>query len=155
MRQGLSRCSFSEAVPVPLVFVAVSVKDADSDSRMAQSRRGFLQGYTAQAVATANQIVITAEVICGGNERNTLEPLVEKAHDELELAGVSESVEAALADAGFWNTEQIQRLTERGIRALVKPEAGHRKTPGKTRRLKPHYIRMREQLVLHGADLVL
>jgi transposase len=125
---------------------AGTVNVTDPDSRVVQSRRGFLQGYTAQAVATTDQIVITADVICGGNERNTLEPLVEKAHDELELAGVTDGVKAALADAGFWNTEQIERLTERGIRALVKPDAGHRKTPGKTRQLKPHYIQMREQL---------
>jgi hypothetical protein len=97
-----------------------------------QSRRGFLQGYTAQAVATKDQIVITADVITGGNERITLEPLIEKAHQELEQAGVTDRVEVTLADAGFWNTEQIERLTRRGIRALVKPDAGiarHRAKP--------------------------
>jgi hypothetical protein len=125
---------------------AGTVNLTDPDSRVVQSRRGFLQGYTAQAVATREQIVICADVIAGGNERITLEPLIDKAHEELEQAGVIGNVETALADAGFWNTEQIERLTERGIRALVKPDAGHRKTPGKTRRVKPHYIQMREQL---------
>jgi hypothetical protein len=99
---------------------AGTVNVTDPDSRVVQSRRGFLQGYTAQAVVTADQIVITADVICGGNDRNTLEPLVAKAHEELEQAGVTDSVEAALADAGFWDTEQIERLAERGIRLLVK-----------------------------------
>jgi transposase len=125
---------------------AGTVNITDPDSRVVQSRRGFLQGYTAQAVATADQIVITADVIAGGNERITLEPLIDKAHQELEEAGVTGSVGVALADAGFWNTEQIERLTARGIRPLVKPDAGHRKTPGKTRRLRPHYSQMREQL---------
>jgi Transposase DDE domain len=43
-------------------------------------------------------------------------------------------------------TQQIERLTERGVRPLVKPDAGQRKTPGKTRQRKPHYQQMREQL---------
>lgn len=123
-----------------------TINTTDPDSRMVQSRRGFVQGYTAQAVATEDQIVITADVITGGNERNTLEPLIDKAHEELEQAGVSSRVEVALADAGFWNTEQINRLTDRGVRPLVKPDAGHRKAPGKTRRVRPHYREMREQL---------
>jgi transposase len=125
---------------------AGTVNLTDPDSRVVQSRRGFLQGYTAQAVATREQIVICADVIAGGNERVTLEPLIDKAHVELEQAGVTGNVETALADAGFWNTEQIERLADRGIRPLVKPDAGHRKTPGKTRRVKPHYLQMREQL---------
>jgi hypothetical protein len=111
-----------------------------------QSRRGFTQGYTAQAVATREQIVITADVIMGGNERQTLEPLIGQAHQELEQAGVTDPVGSALADAGFWNTDQIARLTDRGIRTLVSPDAGNRKTPGLTRQRRKHYLEMREQL---------
>jgi putative transposase len=63
---------------------AGTVNVSDPDSRVVQSRRGFLQVYTAQAVATPDQIAITADVIAGGNERITLEPLIDKAHHELE-----------------------------------------------------------------------
>lgn len=125
---------------------AGTVNLTDPDSRVVQSRRGFLQGYTAQAVATREQVVICADVIAGGNERITLEPLIDQSHNELERAGVSDRVEVALADAGFWNTEQIERLGAGGIRLLVKPDAGHRKSPGKTRQRKSHYVEMREQL---------
>ena len=51
-----------------------------------------------------------------------------------------------MADAGFWNTDQIARLTDRGIRTLVSPDAGNRKTPGLTRQRRKHYLEMREQL---------
>jgi hypothetical protein len=60
------------------------VNVTDRDSRVVQSRRGFLQGYTAQAVATADQIVITAE------ESHEVAPLAkrsdsrESASDRLE-----------------------------------------------------------------------
>jgi hypothetical protein len=125
---------------------AGTVNLTDPDSRIVQSRRGFMQGYTAQAVATKQQIVITADVIAGGNQRQTLEPLLDKAHQELAQAGVTDTVGSAVADAGFWNTDQIARLTDRGIRTLVSPDAGNRKTPGLTRQRRKHYLEMREQL---------
>jgi transposase len=130
----------------PPELPAGTVNLTDPDSRIVQSRRGFMQGYTAQAVATREQVVITADVIMGGNERQTLEPLIGQAHQELEQAGVADPVGSALADAGYWNTDQIARLTDRGIRTLVSPDAGNRKTPGLTRQRRKHYLEMREQL---------
>jgi hypothetical protein len=111
-----------------------------------QSQHGFIQGYTAQAVTTKDQIVINAEVICGGNERMSLERLVEGAERELEQADVSDSVEVALADAGFWSTDQITRLTGRGIKTLVDPDSAGRKAPAPNRQRRAHYVQMREQL---------
>ena len=118
----------------------------DPDSKIVQSRRGFIQGYTAQAVAIKDQVIVSADVICGGNERLTLEPLIDRAEHELAAAGASDSIELALADAGFWNTEQIARLTDRGLRTLVNPDSPGRKTPGQWRQRKPHYVEMRELL---------
>lgn len=118
----------------------------DPDSRVVPTRRGFMQGYTAQAVTTTDQIVVTADVICGGNERRTLQGLVEASEGELRRAGVSDPVTATVADAGFWNTEQIEALKARGIHTLVSPDNRRRKTPGQYRQKKDHYVRMREEL---------
>ena len=131
---------------VPPERPAGKINLTDPDSRVVPTRKGFMQGYTAQAVTTADQIVICADVICGGNERRTLGPLVSDAEDELDHAGVRDPVTIALADAGFWNTEQIQTLTARGIRTLVSPDNRRRTTPGQYRQRKDHYIQMREQL---------
>ena len=125
---------------------AGQINVTDPDSRIVQSRHGFIQGYTAQAVTTKDQIVISADVICGGNERMSLERLVDSTEHELERAGVSDSVEVALADAGFWNTDQIARLTARGIKTLVNPDSAGRKSPAANRQRRPHYVEMREQL---------
>ena len=38
------------------------INTTDPDSRMVKGQRGFLQGYNAQAAATAEQIVIAAEI---------------------------------------------------------------------------------------------
>ncbi len=118
----------------------------DPDSRVVPTRRGFMQGYTAQAVTTEDQIVVGAEVIIGGNERRTLQPLVDATEHELRAAGVSDPVTVTLADAGFWNNDQIRSLTDRGIRTLVAPDNRRRKTPGKTRVNQQQYVQMREEL---------
>ena len=130
----------------PPELPAGTVNLTDPDSRIVQSRRGFMQGYTAQAVATKEQIVITADVICGGNERQTLEPLIDRHDQELEQAGVTDTVGSAFADAGFWNTDQIARLTERGIKTLVSPDSAGTEVTRETRQRRKHYLEMREQL---------
>jgi transposase len=117
----------------------------DPDSRPVKTARGFLQGYTGQAVVTTEQIIIAAEVITGGNERHRLEPMITAACHELQAAGVDEQPEMVLADAGFWNSPHIAQLAERGIRSLVKPDADSRKKPTKIRS-GPLYAQMREQL---------
>ena len=92
-------------------------------------------------------------MISGGNERNRLEPMVDQALHELAAAGVDERPEVVLADAGFFNLGQIDRLRRRGLRPLVSPDASGRSQPALTRR-KPAYQQMREQLVSDdGRDL--
>jgi transposase len=117
----------------------------DPDSRSVKTATGFLRGYTAQAVATPEQIVIAADVICGGNERHRLAPMITQACDELQRAGINDAPEVALADAGYWNSPHIQQLAERGIRALVRPDADTRKAPTRIRS-GPLYGQMRELL---------
>jgi transposase len=117
----------------------------DPDSRPVKTPRGFIQGYTAQAVATEDQIVVAAEVITGGNERGRLRPMTEAAEAELQSAGVEGKPGVALADAGYWNGDQIAALEAKGIEVLVPPDADTRKAPSKIRR-GGRYERMRERL---------
>jgi transposase len=117
----------------------------DPDSRSVKTATGFLQGYTAQAVATPEQIVIAADVICGGNERHRLAPMITRATDELARAGITDQPEVALADAGYWNSPHISQLAEQGIRSLVRPDADTRKAPTRIRS-GPLYEQMRELL---------
>ncbi len=117
----------------------------DPDSRSVKTATGFLQGYTAQAVATEEQIVIAADVICGGNERHRLEPMISAACEELTRAGIGETPEIALADAGYWNSPHIEQLADRGIRSLVRPDADSRRKPTRIRS-GPLYEQMRELL---------
>jgi len=117
----------------------------DPDSRPVKTRHGFIQGYTAQAAATEDQVIVAAEVITGANERNRLEPMAKAAERELAKAGVTDKPELCLADAGYYNGPQIEALEAEGIRVLCPPDADRRKAPSKMR-LGPHFEAMRERL---------
>ena len=59
----------------------------DPDSRPVKTARGFIQGYTAQAVTTEEQVIVAADVITGGNERHRLGPMARRPQRELEGGG--------------------------------------------------------------------
>jgi hypothetical protein len=126
----------------------------DPGSRSVRTPRGFIQGYNAQAVATAEQIIVAAEVIVGGTDQGLLEPMI-RAATELEGAGIEIDIDVALADAGYWKSEQIQSLWADGIQALVPPD-GQVDSPGKgdCRRRGGIYDYMRGLLAAdHGKTL--
>src|SRR4051794_30584749 len=98
----------------------------DLDSRNVKTSRGWVQGYNAQLVTTADQIVIAAEVNVDSPDFGHLEPMIRAARDELERAGVEESPEVVLADAGYWHQVQMERLVADGMAVLVPPDAKKR-----------------------------
>ena len=110
-----------------------------------KTARGFIQGYTAQAVTGEGQVIVAAEVISGGNERHRLGPMAEAAERELAAAGVEQRPALALADAGYWNGAQIAALEAKGVTVLVPPDADTRRAPTKIRS-GPQYEWMRERL---------
>jgi len=86
-----------------------------------------VQGYNAQAVTNARQIVVAAEVNADSPDFGHLEPMVSAARRELEAAGLTDPPEVVLADAGYWHHDQMDAIVSRGIQVLVPPDAGKRK----------------------------
>jgi hypothetical protein len=126
----------------------------DPDSRPVKTPRGFIQGYNAQAVTTTEQIIIAADVTIGSPDQGLLEPMVRAAVDELAAAGVHEQIEVALADAGYWASEQIQNLVCDGIQVLVPPDGHARGDTPNPKRRGGMYDHMRRVLGTdHGAEL--
>ena len=105
---------------------AGKINVTDLDSRDVKTSRGWVQGYNAQVVSTAEQIVIAAEVNVDSPDFGHLEPMVAAARAELERAGVEESPEVVLADAGYWHEVQMERLVADGMAVLVAPDAKKR-----------------------------
>ena len=95
---------------------------------MVKGLRGFLQGYNAQAVTNEHQVVLAAEIETVGADFGHLEPMLDAAQRELGAAGVKDTPEVLLADAGYWHGEQMQRIVDRGIQVLIPPDTSRRRT---------------------------
>jgi transposase len=108
--------------PPKAVPASTRVNITDPDSLPVKTMKGFIQGYNAQAAATANQIIVAAEIIGNGVDWGLLEPAIDAARGELAAAGVTEQIDVVLADTGYWASEQIENLAADGIRALVPPD---------------------------------
>jgi hypothetical protein len=103
------------------------VNTTDPDSKLLKARRGFVQGYNAQAVVNEHQIVIAAEITHVAADFGQLEPMINAARRELQAAGISEEPQVALADAGYWHQEQMEQVVSDGIVVLVRPDGDQRK----------------------------
>jgi hypothetical protein len=99
----------------------------DPDSRNVKTSRGWVQGYNAQAVVTAEQIVIAADVTVDSPDFGHFEPMVTAAERELARVGITATPEVALADAGYWHQVQMEAIVDRGMQVLIPPDAGKRK----------------------------
>jgi transposase len=125
----------------------------DPDSKNMKAYRGYVQGYNAQAVTTRAQIIVAAKIAPDGLDFAQLDPMVSATEKELEGAGVTESPEVVLADAGYWSNDHIDRLRERGITPLVAADADRSKGPRKTRLGGPYDFMRRALATESGGDL--
>src|SRR3954453_18677764 len=110
----------------PPAAPAGKINLTDLDSRNVKTSRGWVQGYNAQVVTTAEQIVIAAEVNVDSPDFGHLEPMVAAALTELERAGVEALPEVVLADAGYWHQALMERLVSDAMAVLVPPDAKKR-----------------------------
>ena len=104
------------------------VNVTDPDSRVVKGLRGWMQGYNGQAVVNEHQVILAAEVETVGADFGHLEPMLDAAQRELAAAGVTDTPEVLLADAGYWHGEQMQRIVDRGIQVLIPPDTSRRRT---------------------------
>jgi hypothetical protein len=100
---------------------------SDPDSKLVHGMRGWVQGYNAQAVCNEQHLILAAEVMTASADFGHLEPMLNAARDELAGAGVSESPEVVVADAGYWHLEQMNRITGTGVPVLIPPDSTRRK----------------------------
>lgn len=90
----------------------------DPHSRIiATGSKGVLQGYNAQAAATADQIVVAAEVHATTNDQPHFLPLATAASANLVAAGHDQGIGAFLADAGYWTAANA--TTDVGAQVLI------------------------------------
>ena len=106
---------------------AGKVNVSDPDSGLVKARSGFIQGYSAQAVVNEGQVVLAAELQGSGNDFGQLAPVLNAAEAELAKAGVTDSPDVVLADAGYWHQDQMEAIVARGTKVLIPPDSSNRK----------------------------
>jgi transposase len=121
--------------PDPDGLAKRAINTTDPDSRkIIRTGKTAVQGYNAQAVATAGQIILAADITQQSNDSGQLEPMIRTALAELERAGVEERPATVLADGGYWNTGQITALGHAGLQVIVPTKSA---TRTKARTLSP------------------
>jgi transposase len=97
----------------------------DPDSRLMNTKDGFVQGFNAQAVATMDQFVIAAEVSNQAFDAPLYEDVIGTAKTNLKRAGEKRRLRRVVADAGYWSEHNTQL---RGVDSLI--------APGRARKLR-------------------
>jgi transposase len=106
---------------------------SDPDSRVMRSKGlPHRQAYNVQTAVTEQQIILAAEISLTAADFGHLEPMLDRALAHLRRHEIAEQPEAVVGDAGYWHTQQIQAIADRGIEVLVPPDGAARdgKRPG-------------------------
>jgi transposase len=90
----------------------------DPDSRLMNTKDGFVQGFNAQAVATMDQFVIAAEVSNQAFDAPLYEEVIGTAKTNLKRAGEKRRLRRVVADAGYWSEHNTQL---RGVDSFIAP----------------------------------
>ena len=92
----------------------------DPDSRILQTRDGFIQGYNARvAVDAEHQVIVSQHVVTTGADYGGLVPLVDAAH-----AALGRKPREVSGDSGFATEENLAAMEERRITAYLPPARG-------------------------------
>ncbi len=97
----------------------------DPESRLMNTKDGFVQGFNAQAVATVDQLVIAAEVSNQAFDAPLYESVIGAAKTNLKQAGERRRIRRVLADAGYWSEHNLNLA---GVESFI--------APGRARKLR-------------------
>lgn len=87
----------------------------DPESRIMKTRRGYVQGYNAQALVNERQIILAADVTQEENDQHQAQPMLQQARANLVEVKVVAAIGALLLDAGYCNEEFFRSETEEGV----------------------------------------
>src|SRR5271167_1513376 len=106
----------------------ISLTDPDARSMATSGRGSGVVGYNVQvAVEAAHHLIITHEVSNEGSDRSQLSPVAKEAKAILEVENLH-----AVADRGYFNSEEILACEEAGITVTMpKPMTSNAKAEGR------------------------
>jgi len=135
----------AEAVPDP----KDQINFTDPESRiMKASNKGWDQCGNAQAVTNEHQIILAADVTHQANDVRQTVPMVDQARENLDAAGVTEAIKAALGDAGYSSEQNATDLKQRGIEPYLATERlkHHEKVASAPRGRIPKHLTAKQRM---------
>jgi len=91
----------------------------DPDSRIMKTRKGYVQGLNAQAAVTEDQVIVAEDVTQQANDKQQLHPMLEQAEANRRAVGVKETMDTALADAGYSSDNNFRKVSAGGAELLI------------------------------------
>jgi transposase len=91
----------------------------DPASEIMKARQGYVQGYNAQAVVTADQYIVAPGLTTEANDQHQLHPMLDEAAANLDAVGVEKKIGAGLADAGYCSEKNLTGGSADGPELLV------------------------------------
>jgi len=86
----------------------------DPESRIMNTRQGYVQGYNGQAVVSKEQIIVGADVTQEENDLYQLEPMIHETKESLDGAGIEKGIDTCTADTGYWRDDLPVKSIEAG-----------------------------------------
>lgn len=108
-------------VPLAAADATAKANVTDPESRIMKTQRGYVQGYNAQAVVTAEQIIIAASVTQEANDVKQLHPMLTQAQENLHTIEHPQAIRTALADAGYCSETNLAEADPAGPALLIAP----------------------------------
>ena len=105
--------------PKTTVEPAAKANVADPESCIMKTQAGYVQGYNAQALVKATQIIVAAAVTQEANDINQLHPMLTQAN--LETIDHPAVIGTALVDAGYCSEANLTEADPAGPALLIAP----------------------------------
>lgn len=100
-KSGKKKRGRKPKLPEEVVDAEVKANVTDPGSRIMKTRKGYVQGYNAQAAATEEQIIVAADVTQEENDQRQSTPMAEQAKENLAAVKAEQEIGAVLVDAGY------------------------------------------------------
>jgi transposase len=101
LKRAEARLATARTTRPTTAATAPQVNVTDPDSRIMTTKDGWVQGYNAQAIVNAHQIVLACDVSQDPADVQLYQPMNDKLTRTLTAAGITAQVGLELADAGY------------------------------------------------------
>jgi transposase len=102
-------------------LAARKVNLTDPDSAIVSHRGMRIQGYNVQAAVADGQVILAGRATREATDHSQLDVMVAAAREQLEAAGITDTIKQVLADSGYWNAARVADLQAEQLDVLVVP----------------------------------